>query len=446
MTQLNTAISPAEAQQALDTLRRRILVDGYEMIMDLGASSGEYFVDATSGKKFLDFYGFFASQPIGYNHPKMSTPEFEQRLLRAAKIKVANSDIYTEEYARFVGTFDRVAGMPGFDRFFFIDGGGLAVENALKAAFDWKVRKNLAAGRGEKGSQIIHFSRCFHGRTGYTMSLTDSPDPRKTMYFPKFDWPRIAAPAIDFALEGEARNADVAARETTSLDEIRRVIDASDHDVAAIIIETVQGEGGDNHFRPEFFRGLREICDQMEVLLIFDEVQCGMGITGSMWACEGIGVMPDLLAFGKKTQICGVMAGKRLDEVENVFKVSSRINSTWGGNLADMVRVTRYLEIIEEDQLVDNATKMGQRLLEGLQTLQAKHRCVSAARGAGLMCAFDVSSAEVRGSVLKECQQRQLLVLPCGDRSIRFRPMLDVSAEEIDSGLAILDEVLASVE
>lgn len=445
MTQVQTAISPDQAKQALETLRSRILVDGYEMIMDLGASCGSYFVDAKTGKKYLDFYGFFASQPVGYNHPKLAEPEFEQRLLAAAKTKVANSDIYTAEYAHFVETFDRVAGVPGFERFFFIDGGGLAVENALKAAFDWKVRKNLAAGRGEKGSQVVHFKHAFHGRTGYTMSLTDSPDPRKTMYYPKFNWPRLEAPAVDFTLEGDALAADAAKREAAALEAVRKVIIDADHDVAAIIIETIQGEGGDNHFRAEFFQGLRKIADETETILIFDEVQCGLGITGSMWACQGYGVLPDIIAFGKKTQICGVMASKRLDEVDNVFKVSSRINSTWGGNLADMVRVTRYLEIIEEDNLVANAAERGNQLLEGLLALQAKYPFVSAARGAGLMCAFDLTDGEQRGKVKDMCQSKNILVLPCGEKTIRYRPMLDVTSEDIEHGLKILDDVLAEI-
>ena len=237
-----------------------------------------------------------------------------------------------------------MVGLPPLDRYFFIEGGALAVENALKAAMDWKVRKNLAAGRGERGTEIIHFERAFHGRTGYTMSLTNT-DPRKIAYFAKFPWPRIVSPSLDFSLPPR-RSARRRRRRRKSCaeNEIRDVLAQKAVDIAAIIIEPIQGEGGDNHFRGEFLHTLRRLCDEHDMLLIFDEVQCGMGITGRNWCCEHFDVLPDLLAFGKKAQVCGVMAGPRLDEVkDNCFRLPSRINSTWGGNFTDYVRSTHYL-------------------------------------------------------------------------------------------------------
>lgn len=433
-------LAPAEA---LEVLRKRILVDGFEIVMDLQASHGMYLHDALTGREFLDFYGFFASQPIGFNHPRLSEPDFQARLLTAARTKVANSDVYTTYYAEFVRTLDEIAAPEGFEHFFFIDGGALAVENALKVAFDWKVRRNLAAGRGEIGSQVIHFRRAFHGRSGYTLSLTNTADPRKTQYFPKFDWPRILNPAIDFSLDEPQRSEDVARREQQALEQIREAIDERGHDIAALIIEPIQGEGGDHHFRAEFFAELRRICDEHEILLIFDEVQTGVGITGRMWACEHFGVMPDILVFGKKMQICGLMANRRIDQVQdNVFRVPSRINSTFGGNLADMVRATQYLRIIADEKLVENAATMGQRLREGLERLAAEHECVTAPRGRGLFCAFDLPDGEFRDRVWRLCYDRGMLVLACGERSLRFRPMLDVGADEIDRGLEILDEAL----
>ena len=433
-------LAPAEA---LEVLRKRILVDGFEIVMDLQASHGMYLHDALTGREFLDFYGFFASQPVGFNHPRLSDPDFQARLLTAARTKVANSDVYTTFYAEFVRTLDEIAAPDGFEHFFFIDGGALAVENALKVAFDWKVRRNLAAGRGEIGSQVIHFRRAFHGRSGYTLSLTNTADPRKTQYFPKFDWPRIDNPAIDFSLDEPRRTEDVAARERQALDQIRAAIDERGHDIAAVIIEPIQGEGGDNHFRGEFLGELRRICDEHEILLIFDEVQTGVGITGRMWACEHFDVYPDILVFGKKMQICGLMANRRIDEVpDNVFRVPSRINSTFGGNLADMVRATQYLRIIAEENLVNNAATCGQRLLEGLCRLAADHDGVTAPRGRGLFCAFDLPDGDFRNRVRQLCYDRGMLVLPCGERSLRFRPMLDVSADDIDRGLEILDEAL----
>ena len=189
--------APPELQvptgDVIPELQRHILVDGFKLIFDLARSHGSYFVDAATGRELIDLYSFYASQPVGFNHPYFDRPEVKADLLAAAKVKVANADVYTVQFATFIRDFARVMGMPPLDRYFFIDGGALAVENALKAAMDWKVRKNLAAGHGERGTDIIHFERAFHGRSGYTLSLTNT-DPRKIAYFAKFPWPRIVTP------------------------------------------------------------------------------------------------------------------------------------------------------------------------------------------------------------------------------------------------------------
>jgi L-lysine 6-transaminase len=439
---IRTGSAPGEL---LATIRSRVLLDGFDLLVDLENCHGSRLMDLLSGDEFLDFYSFFASYPIGYNHPRLREPEFQHRLLTAATTKVANSDMCTPYYADFVRTVDEVCGVPGFRHFFFIDGGTLAVENALKVAFDWKVRKNLAAGRGEVGHRVIHFRQAFHGRSGYTLSMTNTADPRKTMYFPKFEWPRIDNPRIDFALPEPGRTADVIRREAAAVAQIQEAIARHGPDIAALIIEPIQGEGGDNHFRGEFLRALREICDRSDILLIFDEVQTGLGITGKMWACEHFDVSPDVLCFGKKMQTCGFLANTRVDEVESVFKVSSRINSTWGGNLADFVRATQLLRIIQEEGLVQRAAATGAYLLERLQRLARKHSLVTAPRGRGLMCAFDLPDTKARDLLRKRCFERRMLVLGCGERSIRFRPVLDVEESEIDCGFRILDEALATL-
>ena len=429
----------------LDTIRKRVLVDGFEFVLDPQASHGAWFHDALSGKEFFDFYAFFAAQPVHYNHPRLRDPEFQARLLTAATTKVANSDMYTQFYADFVQALDEVAAPKGFEHFFFIDGGALAVENALKAAFDWKVRKNMAAGRGEIGTQVLHFRKAFHGRTGYTLSITDT-DPVKTMYFPKFDWPRIDHPTVNFALPEPQRSEDAARKEAESIRQIEEAIAQRGHHIACLIIEPIQGEGGDNHARPEFFKKLREICDQHEILLIFDEVQTGVGMTGKMWAHQHFGVQPDIISFGKKMQVCGIMAGPRVDEVDNVFKVSGRINSTWGGNVADMVRSTQLLRIIQEEKLVARAAETGAYLLERLHKLAEQHECLTNVRGRGLMCAIDLPSAELRNRLRALCWERRMLVLGCGAKSVRFRPVLDITRDDLDTGLDLLTDALGKLE
>ncbi|MBT4734982.1 MAG: L-lysine 6-transaminase, partial [Candidatus Marinimicrobia bacterium] len=285
---------------------------------------------------------------------------------------------------------------------------------------------------------------CFHGRTGYTMSLTDSPDPRKTLYFPKFDWPKITTPKLTFPLT-EENVAKTIELENQAKAEIEKVIADNPHDVAAIILEPIQGEGGDNHFRTEFMEYLRKVSDENDIILIYDEVQSGIGVTGKMWAHEHYGehARPDIISFGKKTQVCGIFASKRIDEVEkNVFHESSRLNSTWGGNLVDMVRFTLYLEVIEKENLVNNAAKMGDYLLDELSSLANDYENVSNIRGKGLFCAFDLPSGDDRDTIANLISEEGALILGCGLQSIRFRPHLNISKDEIDQGMTIIRRAL----
>jgi len=428
-----TPISPTEVH---GILARYILADGFDLVFDFEKSRGAWVHDSRSGRDYLDFCTFFASNPIGYNHPKMRDPEFLKVLHRVAQLKPSLSDLYSVEYAWFVDVFGRIA-MPAHMRYaFFIEGGTLGVENALKTAFDWKVRRNRAKGiAGEKGQQIIHFRQAFHGRSGYALSLTNT-DPVKTDLFPKFSWPRVENPGLRFPVTPEVER-DVAAAEERALDGIERAFAQHPDDIAAILIEPIQAEGGDIHFRPGFLKALQRKAREHEVFFVLDEVQTGVGITGRMWAHEHFGLEPDVVAFGKKMQVCGCMVGPRVDEEpENVFRKSSRINSTWGGGLTDMVRAGRYLEVIHEEKLVDNARVVGQRLLDGLRAVEQEFGGVMTnARGRGLMIAFDLPTPELRGRAQDRMLENGLLLLGCGVRSIRFRPPLNLAPAEADAAL-----------
>jgi L-lysine 6-transaminase len=428
-----------QAGDVHNVLSRHMLADGYEIVMDLKKSHGSWVFDAKRGRNVLDFFTNFASCPIGYNHPRLDNPEFRDKLATAAINKPANSDIYTTYMAEFVETFARIALPPPFQKHaFFIEGGALGIENAVKTAFDWKVRKNLKKGLGEKGSQIMHLREAFHGRTGYTLSLTNT-DPRKTEYFPKFDWPRLDNPKLRFPTDD-----DVEQRERATIDQAKKFLAERKDDIAAFIMEPIQGEGGDNHFRPEFFRAVRQLCDENDILLIFDEVQSGVGLTGKMWAFQHYGVEPDLFCFGKKTQVCGFVSNDRIFDIdENVFTVSSRINSTWGGNLTDMVRSQRYFEVIDEESLVDNASRVGAYFLGELQRFSTDFpNLVSNVRGLGLMAAFDLPSGKIRDAALNAFMEHDVMVLSSGNQSARFRPPLNLSMEEAAEGIRRMESAL----
>ena len=433
------------AQNVREVLSKNILADGFDPIMDLENSKGSWIVDGVSGNRYLDMFSMFASASVGYNHPKILS-----NLDLLGKVSISKptlSDVYNVHYADFVNTFNEIAIPDYLKHTFFIEGGSLAVENALKVAFDWKIRKNIENGKGkEKGRQIIHFKQAFHGRSGYTLSLTNTSDPRKTMYFPKFDWPRVDNPYLSFPITEDVIK-EVKVKENKSIDQIYKAIKDNPDDIAGLIIEPIQGEGGDNQFRDEFFIKLREICDEEEILLIFDEVQTGIGITGKMWCHEHYSVKPDILSFGKKTQVCGLLAGPRIDEVENnVFEESSRINSTFGGNLTDMVRFKIILEIIKEEKLLSNASEKGAYLQSQLNQLSLEFPgYVTNPRGVGLWAAFDLPSGTERDELWTQLMKNNLLILVSGDQSIRFRPHLNVKSEDIDKSIEIISSSIKEI-
>jgi L-lysine 6-transaminase len=435
-------ISPSDVHTVLS---RHLLVDGYPLVLDLVKSHGSWLVDARDGSEYLDFYTFFASSPLGLNPPGLADdPEFLDALAVVSANKPANSDIATVELAQFARTFARVLGDPDLPHLFFIEGGALAVENALKVAFDWKSRRNEARGRSrELGTRVLHLQHAFHGRSGYTMSLTNT-DPVKVDRFPKFDWPRISAPAVTFPLEEHL--AEVEEGERKALAEAEAAFERHAHDIACFIAEPIQCEGGDRHLRSEFLRTIQDLCRANDALFVLDEVQTGVGVTGSPWCYQELGLEPDVVAFGKKVQLGGIMAGRRVQEIpDNVFRTPSRINSTWGGNLVDMVRSTRLLELIDSTDAMANTRDQGARLLGHVQALAAEHApCVTNPRGRGLLVAFDLPTKELRDRVVHELRESErVLALACGDRSVRFRPAMSVSAAEIDHGAAALGRVLA---
>jgi L-lysine 6-transaminase len=189
--------------------------------------------------------------------------------------------------------------------------------------------------------------------------------------------------------------------------------------------------------RPEFLQAMLRLVHANDALFILDEVQTGVGTTGTAWAYQQLGIQPDVVAFSKKAQVGGIMAGGRVDEVpDNVFNVSGRINSTWGGGLVDMVRSQRALEIIESEGLIEQAGPKGQQLVAGLERLRDDSGLISNVRGRGLFVAFDLESRDERDAVVTDLRvEERVIVLPCGDRSIRFRPALSVSQDEIDEAL-----------
>jgi len=396
----------------VNRLSQYIITDGFHVVVDPDKSQGSWIVDAETGRSYLDCYSQFASQPLGWNHERLR--QAKDHLGEAAIHKLANSDMYSLDYVEFVEKFAEIT--PDFSHYFFIDGGALGVENALKASFDWKAQKCGIRNQGSVNKlDVVHFYKAFHGRSGYTLSLTNT-ELNKTKLFPQFNW--------------------------TTIYDLDKLDTYMHPEVAAIIVEPIQGEGGDKHFDPQIFHELRSLADMYDSMLIFDEVQTGLGTTGKMWAYEHFGVVPDMMCFGKKTQVCGFCATNRIDEVkENVFSTSGRINSTWGGNIVDMVRSMYIIEIIQEEGLVEKARHTGDLFISVLEGIKG----LSNVRGKGLMIAFDLDTTPQRDE-FKAILQNEMLVLTCGTKSIRLRPALNFDTEEVYVACQMIEDTVAKLK
>lgn len=435
------------SEQVHETLSKHILTDGFDFVVDLDKSKGSRLYDSRGERYILDMFSCFSSLPIGWNHPSLI--ELQAELGRISVNNITNSDLYSVEMAEAVDTIGRLSRPAHMSNMFFIAGGALAVENTLKAAMDWKQQERESLGLpGDANSprvSIAHLEEAFHGRSGYTMSLTNT-DPTKTDRYAKFEWPRISNPKIRFPLD-DAENSRLQSAEDASIQSLYDAAEANPEEIAAVIVEPIQGEGGDNHFRAEYLQRLQKATHDIGALFIVDEVQTGVGGTGKMWAWEHYGIEPDMLAFGKKMQVCGMMANDRVQSNDdNVFETSSRINSTWGGNLVDMARGARILEVIHEENLLNNATRVGEHLINALHELAARHDFISNVRGLGLFVAFTLPNRSMRDKFRDLALEKGVLVLNSGFDSIRLRPCINLTEEEAGEVIAIFDSVAKAMQ
>ncbi len=359
--------------------------------------------------QYLDALSGVAVNTLGHNHSR-----FVKVISEQIKKLIHVSNYYHIEEQSLLAK--RISKLSNLSSVFFCNSGCEANEVAIKLARLHGHKLNIDQ------PNIIVMEKSFHGRTMATLSATGS---------------RKVQAGFEPLMSGFIR---VPFDDVDSVN----VIAKKKNKVAAILVEPIQGEGGDNHFRDEFFVALRQLCDENEMLFIMDEVQTGIGITGKWWAHQHFSVKPDIISFGKKTQVCGLLAGPRVEEVENnVFSESSRINSTFGGNLADMVRFHIILEIMEKENLPENAKNMGDFLLGELGNLAEEFPAyVTNPRGLGLFAAFDLPSQTERDKVIGGLMKNKLLMLPSGDNAIRFRPHLNVTKEDLTTSLEIINATI----
>jgi 4-aminobutyrate aminotransferase len=412
----------------------------FDFIWDRSAPAIGPFCTDADGNIILDFASHVASSPLGYNHPELIA--LSQRLAAIDPDRYAGTD--------FIGAWGpdpEIADIPtpshlhyklmeitkpfGFDVAFFSNSGTEAVENAVKICHDH--RRNYGYG--------ICFYGAFHGRTLGALSLNRSRRVQRDWYpqIPRIvDLPycRCNGPCDCGWKIYSIRRRGIISRLAQILDPEIGVINPEE--VAYIIIEPVLGEGGYDIPNIRFIQEVAQTARANQIPLICDEVQSGLGRTGKWWACEHFDIQPDIITSAKALRIGATLGKKAMFPQE-----TRRISSTWGeGNAISTAMGYKIIEIIQRENLVQNAAKMGAYLLDGLRALQSAHPFLHDARGLGLMAAVSVTAEKKRARIIREAFQRGLLLLGCGFESIRFLPPLDVREREIDMALNILNDVM----
>lgn len=433
----------ARSQEMLEELGRYVIATPHPFAVDLDKSEGMYLA-TVDGRRLFDWAGYYGSKLIGHNHPGLYEEKYVRRLVRAANNKVANPDFLTQDCLDYYRMLHRVAplSMRGESlETYVVNSGAEAVENMMKYLVAKFNQKKLVSGRHATNRRFLYFDKAFHGRTVFALGVTQTIDPVATKDFHglssqgnlKFPFP---------AYDGGRSAEDNLRSALRTLDQVESALSLMADEIVGIIVEPIQGAGGHRVAVPEFFRGLSSLAHRYGVYLAFDEVQTGLGATGRMWAIDHFDLPhPPLAVAGGKKFGNGVVYMK--EPLEDV----GVLDSTWGGSLADMVRVLREMEIVEEERLIEKAAVNGQRLHDGLCRLVDRWpRVLGNVRGLGLYQGFSLDTPSRKDALIRVAlEEHDLLLLGAGSRSIRTRPNLSVGADEIDEFLAILDRCVAMI-
>lgn len=398
----------------------------FNIRIDFEKSHDSYIYDKNSNRHFLDFFGLYSSLPLGYSHPIFKGEGFRKELNRVAGIKVPNCEVISDEAREFLQQFSKHKAMSGYRYFHFCCTGALAIEAALKNAIDQK---------GAKKPVIISLKESFHGINSYGGFVTDRFFPVSTRLdgLPQPEWCcKIYNPKIIY--KGNKIDEDAAKKGMERF--IKEFADYLDkygpENIAALLIEPVQSTYGDNYFSREFFNLIRRLCDEHKVCLIFDEIQTGFGATGEIWYFQHLNIEPDIVVFGKKSQVSGIMVKENFSKT---FETPVRLEVTWDGDLVDMVRSKYVLKAYEEYKIMDNVKKRNKELIDGLKDISGLQNI----RAAGLLVAFDFKMQKDRDLFFNRAVEKRFICNKTRDITVRFRPNLNISSEEVQEALRIIN-------
>ena len=432
---IRTAIPGPESKKAIERLNKTFDIRSLNMMANYQNSFGNYIADP-DGNVLLDVYAQIASIPVGYSNPSLLAAATSPAMASAMINRPALGNFPQHDWAEILETGILKVAPKGLNQVFTATDGSGANETAYKAAFMWKRRQerggpevefteeeiNTAMHNQSPGSphmSILSFKSAFHGRLFGSLSTTRSK-PIHKLDIPAFDWPQASFPHMKYPLAEHAK--ENAEEEARCLAETEELIKNFHNPVAAVVVEPIQSEGGDNHASPAFFRGLREITKRNGVLFIVDEVQTGVGATGKFWAHEhwDMADPPDMVTFSKKAQTAGYYFG---NEDLRPNKPYRQFN-TWMGDPARAILFRAIIEEIERLNLVDNTAKTGEYLYDGLERLAQQYpEQIQNLRGKG-QGTFLAWDSPRRDEFLKRAKGHGVLIGGSGASAVRLRPML----------------------
>ena len=373
----------------------------FNIQIDFNKCHDSYLYDKKTNREYLDFFGMYASLPLGYNHSIFRTEEFRNEYLRAGTFKINNCEFTSDETLEFDRMFTEYAGKGVFKYFHYTCTGALAVESAIKTCIEHN---------DCRAPKVLSFNNSFHGINSYGGFVTS-----------RF-------PGADARLEGFPEIFSI--KVDCDLNKVEEKL--SSENITCVLVEPIQCSAGDIYYGKRFFKGLRDLCDKYKVPLVFDEIQVGFGGTGKLWYYEHLDITPDIVIFGKKTQLSGIMVK---EELGSIFAPGRgiRLEVTWDGDVADMIRCKYIIKAYERCGILYNVIAQSALLREGLSEIKE----IQNLRNCGLIMGFDLESREYRDIIVKNLYNNGLICNRTGEKSIRLRPNLNISRKEVMESLEI---------
>ncbi|APA56724.1 acetylornithine aminotransferase [Campylobacter coli 2692] len=379
----------------------------FDIVLESG--EGVYLLD-DKGKKYLDFSSGIGVCALGYNHA-----EFNAKIKAQVDKLLHTSNLYYNE--NIAQAAKHLAKASGLERVFFTNSGAESIEGAMKVA------RKYAFNKGIKGGNFIAFKHSFHGRTLGALSLTANEKYQKPFK------PLISG--VKFAKYNDFSSVERLVNEKT----------------CAIILESVQGEGGVNPAQKDFYKALRKLCDEKDILLIADEIQCGMGRSGKFFAYEHSGILPDVMTSAKALG-CGLSVGAFVvsEKVAQKSLEAGDHGSTYGGNPLVCAGINAVFEIFKKEKILENVSKLTPYLEQSLENLIKEFRFCKKRKGLGFMQGLSLDKSVKVAEVIKKCQENSLLLISCGENDLRFLPPLIIEKSHIDEMSEKLRKVFKSFE